>query len=37
MPTQTKANEECKNITSLQFEMIVHRLFRIEPIKELDI
>jgi hypothetical protein len=37
MPTQTKANEKCRNVTSLQFEMIVHRLLRIEPWKILNI
>jgi hypothetical protein len=36
MPTQTKANEVCRNITSLQFEMIVHRLLRIKSMKDFE-
>jgi hypothetical protein len=34
MPTQTKASNKCRNITSLQFEMIVHRLLIIKPMKD---
>jgi hypothetical protein len=34
MSTQTKENEVCRNVTSLQFEMIVHRLLRIQPMKD---
>jgi hypothetical protein len=34
MPIQTKENEMCINVTSLQFEMIVHRLLRIKPMKD---
>jgi hypothetical protein len=33
MPTQTKANIKCRNVTSLHFELIVHRLLRIKPIE----
>jgi hypothetical protein len=34
MPTQTKANEECRNVTSFAIDMIVHRLLRIKPMKD---
>jgi hypothetical protein len=33
MPTLTKANIKSRNVTSLQFEIDVHMLVRIEPMK----
>jgi hypothetical protein len=34
MPTLTKANMKCINITSLHFEIDVHRLLGIKPMKD---
>jgi hypothetical protein len=36
MPTLTKANIKCRNVTSLQFEIDVHRLLRIKPMKDFN-
>jgi hypothetical protein len=33
MPTLTKANMKSRNVTSLQFEIDMHRLLRIKPMK----